>query len=106
MVIYIGDEFEQEIGVKEAKSFVGHRPEFQANKTIVTGYNKPTYPVLVGDFVRVYTTKDFASLPHRDTFMVKERIKDDFGVVKAKLTLKCSATIRYVGIYMSTHKLL
>jgi len=55
--------------------------------TKFAGYNKPTYPVLVGNYVRVYMTKFFAILPRHSKFMVKERLP---GMAKVKLTLKCS----------------
>ena len=51
------------------------------------GYNKPTYPVLIGSYVRVYMTKLFAILPQHSKFMVKERLP---GMAKVKLTLKSS----------------
>lgn len=55
---------------------------------VATSYNKKkTYPVLVGNTVRVYSTDDFASLPHLSKFVVKERLAESS---KAKLVLKCS----------------
>jgi len=54
------------------------------------GYNKPTYAVLIGSYVRVYLTKLFAVLPSRSKFMVKERIPSSSGMARVKLTLKCS----------------
>ena len=53
------------------------------NKT--NGYSKSTYAVLVGNNVKVYNTTLFASLPHHNKFMVKERLKD-----KVRLRLKSS----------------
>ena len=49
------------------------------------GYSKSTYTVLVGNCVKVYSTNLFASLPHHNKFMVKERLKD-----KVRLRLKSS----------------
>jgi len=54
------------------------------------GYNKPTYPVLIGSYVRVYLTKFFAILPRHSKFMVKERIQTTSGIARAKLSLKSS----------------
>ena len=59
------------------------------NKT--NGYSKSTYAVLVGNNVKVYNTTLFASLPHHNKFMVKERLKD-----KVRLRLKSSITERCV----------
>ncbi|XP_065899562.1 mitogen-activated protein kinase 12-like isoform X2 [Dysidea avara] len=59
------------------------------------GYSGLTYPVLIGNAVRVCSTNEFANLPHHDHFMVKERIRDSSGIVKARLTLRCSTTKRY-----------
>ena len=62
------------------------------------GYNKATYAVLVGNVVKVYSTNTFASLPHNNKFLVKERRQDPSGVTKVKLALKQSTdnTKRYV----------
>jgi len=57
------------------------------------GYNKLTYPVLVGNVVRVYSTELFASLPNHDKVMVKERQKDSTGNVRVKLALKSSTRL-------------
>ena len=54
------------------------------------GYNKPTYAVLIGNHVKVYSATTFASLPKSNKFLVKERRQDAFGVTKVKLTLKQS----------------
>ena len=54
------------------------------------GYNKPTYTVLIGNYIRVYLTNFFAILPHHSKFMVKERIPTTSGITRAKLTLKSS----------------
>ena len=51
-------------------------------------YNKPTYAVLVGNTVKVYSTNMFASLPDHGKFMVKERQRDASGSTKVKLALK------------------
>ena len=60
-----------------------------------TGYNKSTYTVLVGNCVKVYSTK-FSSLPHHNKFMVKERIKE---TNKVKLILVSDvAKERYVAM--------
>ena len=59
------------------------------------GYNKPTYAVLVGNSVKVYSTSIFASLPTRSTFMVKERQKDSSGMTRVKLALKSCVDQRY-----------
>ena len=75
-----------------------YRPETTVTKS--AGYNRPTYPVLIGNSVKVYSTKDFADLPHHDYFMVKERIKDSSGATKAKLMLKCT-TKRLVYILLN-----
>ena len=55
-----------------------------------SGYNKLTYPVLVGNTVKVYGTRIFAALPSQSKFMVKERQKDASGVTRVKLALKNS----------------
>ena len=59
------------------------------DQPVVTGYTKPTYAVLVGNTVQVYDTSIFASLPHCNKFMVKEKQKEDSsGIIKVKLHLK------------------
>jgi len=68
------------------------------------GYNQLGYPVLVGNSVKVYSTKDFAKLPHRDYFMVKERIKESCGMTKAKLTLKHYTSKRFVIILLNFNR--
>ena len=68
--------------------------ETPAIQTIVkTGYNKPSYPVLVGDTVRLYATKTFTALPHLSKYMVKERLPNSS---KPRLVLKSSETERSV----------
>jgi len=63
------------------------------------GYNKPTYAVLIGNHVKVYSTTTFASLPKSNKFLVKERRQDAFGVTKVKLTLKQSTdSMWYVSV--------
>ncbi len=56
------------------------------------GCNKPVYPVLCGDTVKVFSTSAFAVLPKRDTYMVKERHTDSLGNTRIKLVLKKSDT--------------
>jgi len=70
--------------------------DYKPTENKLVGYNKPTFAVLVGNSVKVYGTKVFASLPCHDKYMVKERIKCDSGVVKAKLVLKSSVTEKFV----------
>ena len=53
-------------------------------------YLKPSYPVLVGNTVRTYNTKLFASLPQQNKYMVKHRVQDASGASKIKLILKSS----------------
>ena len=55
-------------------------------------YNKPFYAVLVGNSVRVYNTKLYASLPFYDKYMVKERVRDNTGNTKIKMTLKSTVS--------------
>jgi len=78
--------------LKVKKSGTDYKPA----ESKLPGYNKPTFAVLVGDSVKVYGTKEFGSLPHHDKFMVKERIKDNSGVVKARLVLKSSMAEKFV----------
>jgi len=75
-----------------------------ANHKPVTRSDGPTYPVLIGNSVKVFCTKDFADLPHLDHFMVKERIVDSSGLSKAKLKLKHCTTKRFV-IELQQHML-
>ena len=56
---------------------------------VAVGFNKPSYPVLIGNNVVVCNTKLFASLPLHDKYMVKERVHGISGV-RAKLVLKSS----------------
>ena len=65
-----------------------------------TGYNKPTYPVLIGNYVRVYLTKLFAILPCHSKFMVKERLPSSSGMARVKLTLKCSNQLERFFMYL------
>ena len=65
-------------------------PESKLKSNTGHGYNKATYAVLVGNVVKVYNTNTFASLPHNNKFMVKERHQDAFGVTRVKLALKQS----------------
>ena len=48
------------------------------------------YPVLVGNTVRTYNTKLFASLPQQNKYMVKQRVRDASGATKIKLVLQSS----------------
>lgn len=57
-------------------------------KKLSTGYNKSTYAVLIGNSVKVYSTNTFASFPHNNKFLVKERHQDSTGITRVKLTLK------------------
>ncbi|XP_065897039.1 uncharacterized protein [Dysidea avara] len=78
--------------------------ETPAIQTIVkTGYNKPSYPVLVGDTVRLYATKTFTALPHLSKYMVKERLPNSS---KPRLVLKSSETERVDAISKSCINLL
>ena len=60
------------------------------------GYNKPSYAVLIGDSVKVYSTNIFAALPSNNKFLVKERHQDLSGVTRVKLTLKSTEKDRYI----------
>lgn len=51
-------------------------------------YKKATYTVLIGDTVRVCSTKLYATLPLHNKCMVKERIKDALGNTRVKLSLR------------------
>ena len=63
------------------------------NTTVIPGYKKPVYPVLVGNSVKVYPTNLFALLPQHDKFLVKERQHDPTGgFTRAKLVLKSCIT--------------
>ena len=65
----------------------------EATSLAVTDYIKPSYPILVGNFVKVYPTSLFASLPQHDKFLVKERLHDPTtGFTKSKLVLKSCST--------------
>ena len=72
------------------------REEHTQEAVASSGYNKPTYAVLVGRTVMVYDTSRFASLPNCSKFMVKERIKDSSGATKVKLALKSCEEKRYI----------
>ena len=56
--------------------------------------SEPMYTVLVGNSVKIFSTKLFAQLPQHDKFLVKERLHDlTVGqYTRAKLVLKSSAT--------------
>jgi len=57
----------------------------------VTWNVKPTYPVLIGSSVKVFSTNPFALLPKRDKFLVKERTVG-YARANCKLMLRSSAT--------------
>ena len=59
-----------------------------------TGYNKPAYAVLIGNSVKVYNTKTYASLPQSNKFFIKERHRDSSGMTRVKLTLKSAENER------------
>ena len=61
----------------------------------IAGYSKSTYAVLVGNCVKVYSTRLFVSLPHHNKFMVKERIKE---TNKVKLALISDVAQRCVAV--------
>ena len=61
-----------------------------------TGYSKSTYAVLIGNNVKVYSTNTFASFPHNNKFLVKERHQDSSGITRVKLTLKSTERERYI----------
>ena len=65
------------------------------------GYTKSNYAVLVGSSVKEYDTGLFAALPCHNTFIVKEKQKDSYGVTRVKLVLKSTDTHRFV--YMTWH---
>ena len=52
------------------------------------GYANSAYPVLVGNFIKVYPTNPFASLPRYDKFLVKEKLQDPTRFVRVKLVLE------------------
>ena len=60
------------------------------------GYNKSTYAVLIGNTVKVYSTNTFASFPHNNKFLVKERHQDSSGITRVKLSLKSTERERYI----------
>ena len=63
------------------------------------GYNQPTYAVLIGNSVKVYSTNTYASLPHSNKFLVKERHRDTSGITRVRLTLKSTENDeRYIAI--------
>ena len=76
---------------ESTKSSIDHKNDTRS--LVVTGYGKSSYPILVGNFVKVYPINLFASLPQHDKFLVKERQHDPTtGFTKAKLVLKSSST--------------
>jgi len=80
-------------------------PEPKRTSTGYCGYNKPTYSVLIGNSVKVYSTNIFASFPQSNKFLVKERHQDSTGITKVKLTLKSTDRERYRAscYYQSSH---
>ena len=61
----------------------------------VTQYGKPTYQVLIGNSVKVFSTDPFALLPKHDKFLVKERLHDPtvgYARANCKLMVRSSAT--------------
>ena len=87
-----GAGFVTDIDLTVRKSVTDHKPIESKH----VGYNKATFAVLIGDSVKVYGTKQYASLPCHDKFMVKERIKGNAGVAKARLVLKSSMAEKFV----------
>ena len=80
---------------ESTKSSIDHKNA--TTSLVVTGHSKPSYSILVGNFVKVYPINLFASLPQHDKFLVKERQHDPTtGFTKAKLVLKSSSTGVYV----------
>ena len=67
---------------KHDKTIKGNEKD---ERKAVEYYKKETYAVLIGDTVRVYNTKLYASLPMCNKFMVKERVKDSSGMARVKL---------------------
>ena len=51
---------------------------------------KLSYIVSVGNTVKTYNTKIFASLPQQNKYMVKQRVRDTSGATRIKLVLKSS----------------
>ena len=91
--------------VEQTHQHVENQPKLSVNKVTaatnkITGYNKSTYSVLVGNCVKVYSTTLFASLPHHNKYMVKDRMKE---TGKVKLTLKSNVTHRCVSCDMWLH---
>ena len=60
------------------------------NSHAETSNLKPSYAVLVGNSVRTYNTKLYASLPLQDKYMIKQRVQDASGATRIKLVLKSS----------------
>ena len=82
--------------IMEAPALTQSKPQTAVEKssTITTNshdcYMKSSYPVLVGNTVRTYNTKVYASLPQQNKYMVKQRVRDASGNTKAKLVLQSS----------------
>ena len=64
------------------------KPNEKNERKAVEYYKKATYAVLIGNTVRVFNTKLYASLPLCNKCMVKERVKDSSGATRVKLKLK------------------
>ena len=64
------------------------KPDKKEARKVVDCYRKTSYAVLIGNTVRVYDTKMYASLPLHNKCMVKERIKDASGNTRVKMSLK------------------
>ena len=64
------------------------KPDKKNEKKVADCYRKSTYTVLIGDTVKVYDTRNYAILPLRNHYMVKERIKDASGSTRVKMSLR------------------
>ena len=64
------------------------KPDKKNERKVADCYSKATYAVLIGNSVRIYDTKMYASLPLHNKCMVKERIKDASGNTRVKMSLK------------------
>ena len=64
------------------------KPDKKDERKAADSYRKTTYAVLIGNTVRIYDTRMYASLPLYNKCMVKERIKDASGNTRVKMSLK------------------
>ena len=64
------------------------KPDKKDERKVIDCYRKTSYAVLIGNTVRVYDTKMYASLPLHNKCMVKERVKDASGNTRVKMSLK------------------